>query len=102
MWSADASFNDFKRMGQKMKEIEDGIERLSREQSVMVAPVDEALRLKLAIDIARGMVCLHEPTPPIVHRDLKTPNVFLTRSLVDFPSLESGDESWGTPLKSLN
>ncbi|MDP2438257.1 MAG: protein kinase, partial [archaeon] len=101
MWSADASFNDFKRMGQKMKEIEDGIERLSRDQSVMVAPVDEALRLKLAIDIARGMVCLHELNPPIVHRDLKTPNVFLTRSLVDFPSLESGDESWGTPLAKV-
>jgi len=35
------------------------------------------LRLKIARDIAAGMVYLHSSTPPIVHRDLKSPNILL-------------------------
>lgn len=37
------------------------------------------VRLKLAIDIAQGMHFLHHSTPPIIHRDLKSPNVLLSR-----------------------
>jgi len=33
--------------------------------------------LTLALDIARGMQFLHNTSPPIVHRDLKSPNVLL-------------------------
>lgn len=36
-----------------------------------------ALAVKLALDIAKGMEFLHGITPPIVHRDLKTPNILL-------------------------
>eukprot|EP01133_Synstelium_polycarpum_P001517 gene1517-1772_t len=35
------------------------------------------LRLKIALDIASGMAFLHRSTPPIIHRDLKSPNIML-------------------------
>ena len=36
------------------------------------------LRLRLAFDIARGMLYLQSFNPPIVHRDLRSPNIFLS------------------------
>jgi serine/threonine protein kinase len=36
-----------------------------------------ALRLRIARDIAEGMKFLHSATPPIIHRDLKSPNVLV-------------------------
>eukprot|EP01105_Mastigella_eilhardi_P015567 TRINITY_DN3569_c0_g1_i15.p1 TRINITY_DN3569_c0_g1~~TRINITY_DN3569_c0_g1_i15.p1 ORF type:complete len:1211 (-),score=210.01 TRINITY_DN3569_c0_g1_i15:58-3690(-) len=36
-----------------------------------------AFRLKVACDIAHGMEYLHSLSPPIVHHDLRSPNVFL-------------------------
>ena len=36
-----------------------------------------SLRIKIAFDIAKGMNFLHTTTPPIIHRDLKTPNILL-------------------------
>jgi len=35
------------------------------------------LRLQVALDTARGMNFLHYNVPPIIHRDLKSPNVLL-------------------------
>ncbi|EFA77446.1 leucine-rich repeat-containing protein [Heterostelium album PN500] len=35
------------------------------------------LRLKIALDISSGMAFLHSSTPPIIHRDLKSPNILL-------------------------
>jgi len=37
-------------------------------------------RIKLAIDVALGMNYIHGFTPTIIHRDLKSPNVFLNSS----------------------
>ena len=34
-------------------------------------------KLKMIIDIARGMIYLHEASPPIIHRDLKSLNLLL-------------------------
>ncbi|KAF2071594.1 hypothetical protein CYY_007084 [Polysphondylium violaceum] len=34
-------------------------------------------RLKVALDISSGMAFLHSSTPPIIHRDLKSPNILL-------------------------
>ena len=39
--------------------------------------VSEALQLKVALDIARGMHFLHSQTPPLAHRDLRSPNILL-------------------------
>lgn len=35
------------------------------------------LRIKIALDIAQGMQVLHGFNPPLVHRDLKSPNILL-------------------------
>lgn len=49
------------------------------------AGVDWTTRISLALDIARGMRFLHGMMPPIVHRDLKSPNILL--------SMETPEES---------
>ncbi len=38
---------------------------------------DAALKLRIAIDIAKGMSFLHTLSPPLAHRDLRSPNVLL-------------------------
>jgi serine/threonine protein kinase len=35
------------------------------------------LRKRIAYDISCGMTYLHSRIPPIVHRDLRSPNIFL-------------------------
>ena len=37
------------------------------------------LRQRIAIDICKGMAYLHSKIPPIIHRDLKSPNILMTR-----------------------
>ncbi|KAF3495769.1 hypothetical protein DY000_02058033, partial [Brassica cretica] len=39
--------------------------------------IDERRRIKMALDVAMGMNCLHTSKPTIVHRDLKTPNLLV-------------------------
>lgn len=41
--------------------------------------IDEKRKLLMALDIARGMHYLHTCKPPIVHRDLKTPNLLVDK-----------------------
>eukprot|EP01129_Flabellula_baltica_P011729 TRINITY_DN5184_c0_g1_i1.p1 TRINITY_DN5184_c0_g1~~TRINITY_DN5184_c0_g1_i1.p1 ORF type:complete len:1792 (+),score=310.50 TRINITY_DN5184_c0_g1_i1:31-5376(+) len=41
------------------------------------SPKDWEISLRIAIDVARGLRFLHELTPSIVHRDLKSPNVLM-------------------------
>ncbi|KAL3839763.1 hypothetical protein ACJIZ3_024354 [Penstemon smallii] len=42
--------------------------------------LDERRRLSMAYDIAKGMNYLHKHNPPIVHRDLKSPNLLVDRN----------------------
>ncbi|GAV64229.1 Pkinase_Tyr domain-containing protein/EDR1 domain-containing protein [Cephalotus follicularis] len=42
--------------------------------------IDEKRRIKMALDVARGMNCLHTSTPTIVHRDLKSPNLLADKN----------------------
>ncbi|KAL2461732.1 protein tyrosine kinase family protein [Abeliophyllum distichum] len=44
--------------------------------------LDERRRLKMALDAARGMNYLHNCTPVIVHRDLKSPNLLVDKNWV--------------------
>lgn len=39
--------------------------------------IDEKRRIKMALDVAKGMNCLHTSIPTIVHRDLKSPNLLV-------------------------
>ncbi|KAL8136326.1 hypothetical protein V2J09_002327 [Rumex salicifolius] len=42
--------------------------------------IDEKRRLRMALDVARGMNCLHTSRPTIVHRDLKSPNLLVDKN----------------------
>ncbi|XP_042411269.1 probable serine/threonine-protein kinase SIS8 isoform X2 [Zingiber officinale] len=44
--------------------------------------LDERRRLRMSLDIARGMNYLHNCTPIIVHRDLKSPNLLVDKNWV--------------------
>jgi hypothetical protein len=37
-------------------------------------------RIKISLDVAKGMSYLHQSNPPIIHRDLKSPNVLVSLS----------------------
>ncbi|KAL6493388.1 Serine/threonine-protein kinase edr1 [Orobanche gracilis] len=39
--------------------------------------IDEKRRIRMALDVAKGMNCLHTSIPTIVHRDLKSPNLLV-------------------------
>ncbi|XP_078433899.1 protein kinase superfamily protein [Wolffia australiana] len=41
--------------------------------------LDERRRLSMAYDVAKGMNYLHRRSPPIVHRDLKSPNLLVDK-----------------------
>ena len=36
-----------------------------------------ATKVRVMLDVAHGMQYLHELTPPIMHRDLRSPNVMV-------------------------
>jgi len=42
--------------------------------------IDWSLRLRIAKDIAKGVAFLHRCSPPILHHDLKSPNVLVQPS----------------------
>ncbi|KAI4311000.1 hypothetical protein MLD38_035938 [Melastoma candidum] len=42
--------------------------------------IDEKCRIKMALDVAKGMNCLHSSVPTIVHRDLKSPNLLVDKN----------------------
>ncbi|KAK8645085.1 hypothetical protein V6N13_118938 [Hibiscus sabdariffa] len=44
--------------------------------------LDERRRMKMALDVAKGMNYLHTSHPTIVHRDLKTPNLLVDKNWV--------------------
>uniref|UniRef100_A0A0E0IYB3 non-specific serine/threonine protein kinase n=1 Tax=Oryza nivara TaxID=4536 RepID=A0A0E0IYB3_ORYNI len=44
--------------------------------------IDETRRLKMALDVAKGMNYLHASHPTIVHRDLKSPNLLVDKNWV--------------------
>ncbi|CAL4885329.1 unnamed protein product [Urochloa decumbens] len=44
--------------------------------------LDERKRLRMALDVARGMNYLHNCSPVIVHRDLKSPNLLVDKNWV--------------------
>jgi Ran GTPase-activating protein (RanGAP) involved in mRNA processing and transport/GTPase SAR1 family protein len=44
------------------------------------AAVSDTLRLAIAYDVARALTYLHEQRPPVLHRDLRSPNVLLVSS----------------------
>jgi serine/threonine-protein kinase CTR1 len=41
------------------------------------ATISPLMKLKIAVNIADAMKCLHSKTPKIIHRDLKSPNILV-------------------------
>ncbi|XP_021739006.1 probable serine/threonine-protein kinase SIS8 [Chenopodium quinoa] len=46
------------------------------------AQINESKRMKMALDVARGMNYLHTSHPTVVHRDLKSPNLLVDKNWV--------------------
>lgn len=44
--------------------------------------IDEKIRIKMALDVVRGMNYLHTSHPTVVHRDLKSPNLLVDKNWV--------------------
>lgn len=60
-----------------------------------VLPLD--LRINLALQVAEGMCYLHNQNPPIIHRDLKSHNIFVHETFIDAeqPKLSPKKRLWG-------
>lgn len=55
---------------------------LSQVIAAQSVELDDFRRLKMALDIARGLLYLHTRRPPIIHRDIKPLNILVTEDLV--------------------
>lgn len=53
------------------------------------------LRLNMALQVAEGMAYLHNQDPPIIHRDLKSHNIFVHETFTDAPAQTQGGEKRG-------
>eukprot|EP01117_Protostelium_nocturnum_P004285 TRINITY_DN1566_c0_g1_i1.p1 TRINITY_DN1566_c0_g1~~TRINITY_DN1566_c0_g1_i1.p1 ORF type:complete len:1485 (+),score=528.53 TRINITY_DN1566_c0_g1_i1:71-4525(+) len=53
--------------------------------------ISRTLRLGLALDMAKGISYLHNLAPPILHRDLKSPNVLVAINDDGTPTAKLGD-----------
>ena len=42
-------------------------------------PLFVACRLNMVLDAAKGMMYLHSSEPPVIHRDLKSPNLLVDK-----------------------
>ncbi|KAL3162493.1 hypothetical protein ABBQ32_010154 [Trebouxia sp. C0010 RCD-2024] len=51
----------------------------ARSSSLLAQQLDWPKRLSMALDAAKGMLQLHSHKPPILHRDLKSPNLLVDK-----------------------
>ncbi|KAG7671439.1 hypothetical protein KSW81_003576 [Nannochloris sp. 'desiccata'] len=54
---------------------------LHRSEGALTVNMDERRRLQMALDVARGMNYLHTCRPPVIHRDLKSPNLLVEKDM---------------------
>ncbi|PRP77349.1 hypothetical protein PROFUN_05594 [Planoprotostelium fungivorum] len=53
--------------------------------------IDRPLRISLALDMAKGINYLHQLAPPIIHRDLKSPNCLVAKNADGTVTAKLGD-----------
>ncbi|KAL4448445.1 hypothetical protein ABPG75_005664 [Micractinium tetrahymenae] len=63
--------------------------RTASQQPTLAAALTWRLRLRMALEEARGILYLHSHSPPIVHRDIKSPNLLV-------------DEEWHVKVSDFN
>ena len=63
--------------------------RAARRDPRCAAELTWRVRLTIAAGAAKGMLCLHRQNPPIIHRDLKSPNLLV-------------DDGWRTKVADFN
>lgn len=51
------------------------------------------MRISLALQVAEGMTYLHNQDPPIIHRDLKSHNIFVHETFIDADDTVRKDEA---------
>ncbi|QHO13273.1 uncharacterized protein DS421_15g514100 [Arachis hypogaea] len=61
--------------------------------------LDERRRLRMALDTARGMNYLHNCTPVIVHRDLKSPNHLVDKNWIESFRWRDNTRMWRSKLR---
>lgn len=57
------------------------------------------IRISLALQVAEGMTYLHNQDPPIIHRDLKSHNIFVHETFIDTDEVEEPKKSKETISK---
>ena len=65
------------------------IQNFLDEQREFIAPIPKLIRYQVTAEIASGLLYMHSQTPPILHRDLKSPNIFLKCSLIGLERSQS-------------
>ena len=53
--------------------------RSARDNATLARQLDWPRRVGIALDAAKGMLYLHGHRPPIIHRDLKSPNLLVDK-----------------------
>jgi serine/threonine protein kinase len=71
---------------------ERGSLRMILNNNSIILPIE--MQASLCLDIAEGMMYLHRRTPPIIHRDLKSHNIFITEPTPGKLVAKIGD--WGS------
>ena len=51
----------------------------ARATPALAAQLDWGRRLNMVLDAAKGMMYLHSSEPPVIHRDLKSPNLLVDK-----------------------
>lgn len=68
----------FKYFAMKKQEIDHQWEVLTKaQQQIDQERISWRLKYKVSLDVAMGMKHLHSIVPPVIHRDLRSPNVFV-------------------------
>ena len=56
-------------------------------------PISMEVRLNLALQVAEGMSYLHTQDPPIIHRDLKSHNIFVHETFTEVENRDKSNDS---------
>ena len=67
-WMEKGSLNDF-------------LQKELKEHALKAKDPKWPLRIRLALDIARGVDAIHSHSPPIIHRDIKSHNILVPMPL---------------------